>query len=212
MRPTAILPQVVLEIVVATRNQHKLLEFRRLLSQVPVRWRSLIDLQIDAEVAETGATFAANAAHKAREYCRLTGLPTLADDSGLTVDALGGRPGVRSARYAGPTATQFEQWRQLLQEMQAVSWKQRSAQFRCSLAIARPGHQKMITAEGLCPGMIALQPRGTGGFGYDPLFYLPEHAATMAELTPVQKDRISHRGHAARAIAPHIATLLGRDD
>lgn len=212
MRPTTILPHVVLEIVVATTNEHKLLEFRRLLSQIPVRWRSLIDLQIDAEVAETGATFAANAAHKAREYCRLSGLPTLADDSGLTVDALGGGPGVRSARYAGPNATQFEQWQQLLQEMQEVSWKQRSAQFRCALALARPGHQKLVTASGICPGLIALQPRGTNGFGYDSLFYLPEHAATMAELTPVQKDRISHRGRATRAIAPQIATLLGGDD
>ena len=89
-----------------------------------------------------------------------------------------------------------------------MCWEQRSAQFRCALALARPGNQELLTAQGVCPGLIALQPRGTSGFGYDPLFYLPKHAVTMAELTPVQKDRISHRGRAARAIAPQIATLL----
>ncbi len=204
--------EVILEIVIATSNQHKLLEFKRLLTQLPVRWRPLTDLQIDPEVAENGTTFAANAAHKAREYCRFSGLPTLADDSGLTVDVLGSRPGVHSARYAGPDATQAEQWHQLLHEMRAVPWEQRRAQFHCALALARPGHTKLVTAEGLCPGLIALQPRGTGGFGYDPLFYLPEYAGTMAELTPAQKDRISHRGQAARAIAPQIATLLGGED
>lgn len=198
----------VLEIVLATRNPHKMLEFKRMLGRLPVRWRALTDLQIDAEVAEKGASFAANAAHKAREYCRMSGITTLADDSGLTVDALGGRPGVHSARYAGTGATQAEQWRQLLHELQAVCWEQRSAQFRCALALARPGNQELLTAQGVCPGLIALQPRGTSGFGYDPLFYLPKHAVTMAELTPVQKDRISHRGRAARAIAPQIATLL----
>ena len=201
-----------MEIVLATHNRHKLLEFRRLLVRLPVRWLALTDLRIDAEVAERGTTFANNAAHKAREYCRLSGFPALADDSGLTVDALGGRPGVRSARYTGPGATQAEQWQRLLHEMRAVSWEQRGAQFRCALALARPGHPKLATAEGICTGLIALQPRGADGFGYDPLFYLPEHAATMAELTPVQKDRISHRGRAAHAIAPQIATLLGGGD
>ena len=106
----------VLEIVLATRNRHKLLEFKRLLTRLWVRWLRLTDLRIDAEVAENGVTFAQNAAQKAREYCRLSGLPTLADDSGLTVDALGGRPGVHSARYGGPGATQAAQWQQLLRE------------------------------------------------------------------------------------------------
>jgi len=198
----------VLEIVLATRNPHKILEFKRLLGRLPVRWLTLTDLQIDTEVAEKGASFATNAAHKAREYCRKSGITTLADDSGLTVDALGGRPGVHSARYAGPGATQAEQWQQLLHELQAVCWEQRGAQFRCALALARPGNEKLLTAHGICPGLIALQPRGTSGFGYDPLFYLLKHAVTMAELTPEQKDRISHRGRAARAIVPHIATLL----
>ncbi len=201
----------VLEIVLATRNRHKLLEFKRLLTRLWVRWLRLTDLRIDAEVAENGVTFAQNAAQKAREYCRLSGLPTLADDSGLTVDALGGRPGVHSARYGGPGATQAAQWQQLLREMRAVPWGQRGAQFRCALALARPGHPELLTAQGVCHGMIALQPRGTGGFGYDPLFYLPECGVTKAELTPEQKDRISHRGRAARAIAPQIAALLARE-
>ena len=201
----------VLEIVLATRNRHKLLEFKRLLTRLRVRWLMLTDLRIDAEIAENGVTFTANAARKAREYCRLSGLPTLADDSGLTVDALGGRPGVHSARYAGPGATQAEQWQLLLREMQAAPWEQRSAQFRCALALARPGRPELLTAEGDCAGMIALQPHGVGGFGYDPLFYLPERGVTMAELTPVQKDRISHRGRAARAIVPQIAALLARE-
>ncbi|HJO33292.1 MAG: RdgB/HAM1 family non-canonical purine NTP pyrophosphatase [Anaerolineales bacterium] len=202
----------VLEIVLATRNRHKLLEFKRLLTRLRVRWLRLTDLRIDAEVAENGITFAANAACKAREYCHLSGLPTLADDSGLTVDALGGRPGVHSARYAGPGATQAEQWQQLLREMQAAPWEQRNAQFHCALALARPDHPELLTAEGDCAGMIALQPRGAGGFGYDPLFYLPERGVTMAELTPEQKDRISHRGRAARAIAPQIAALLAQEN
>ena len=173
-----------------------------------MRWRALTDFQIDADVTEKGTTFPANAAHKAREYCRLSGLPTLADDSGLTVDALGGRPGVYSARYAGPGATQAEQWQRLLHEMHGIPESDRGAQFHCALAFARPGHLELVTAKGICAGLIALQPQGAGGFGYDPLFYLPKLTTTMAELTPLQKDRISHRGRAARAIAPLIAALL----
>lgn len=197
-----------MEILLGTGNRHKLLELQRLLAQLPLRWHTLTDLQIDTDVEEKGTTFAANAAHKARAYCRRSGLPTLADDSGLAVDALSGRPGVRSARYAGPNATQTEQWQKLLYEMRTISWELRSAQFHCALALAIPGYTKLVTAEGICSGLIAMQPCGTGGFGYDPLFYIPEHAATIAELTSIDKDKISHRGRAARAIAPQISALL----
>ena len=197
-----------MRIVLATENHHKLLEFQRILHKSQIQWITLTDLQITSNIAENGVTFAENAELKAREICRIADLPTLADDSGLTVDALGGRPGVHTARYGGPKATQSQQLKQLLNEMQTKAWETRSAQFRCAVALAIPGLPTMVTAEGVCPGVIALQPRGRYGFGYDPIFYLPEHRQTMAELTPLQKDRISHRGLAARSISNKIHKLL----
>ena len=197
-----------MKIVLATENHHKLLEFQRILHKSQIQWITLTDLQIASNISENGVTFAENAEIKAREICHITGLPALADDSGLTVDALGGRPGVHTARYGGPKATQSQQLKQLLNEMRTEAWANRSAQFRCALALAIPGLPTMVTAEGVCPGVIALQPRGKYGFGYDPIFYLPEHRQTMAELTPLQKDRISHRGLAARSISNKIHKLL----
>src|SRR5690606_23017917 len=133
---------------------------------------------------------------KARGYAEMTGLWTLADDSGLEVDALDGRPGVYSARYAGPGRSDQDRYRALLAELQAIPDAARTARFRCVVAIALPFGQ-VYTAEGAIEGVIIDQPRGDGGFGYDPIFYIPEHNATMAELPAATKNRISHRGQAA---------------
>ena len=153
---------------------------------------------IQGSVAETGRTFTENAIQKATAYARLSGLWTWADDSGLEVDALGGEPGIHSARYAGPDASDEDRYRLLLRRLAHVPPGQRSARFRCVVALATP-EGRVETAEGRCEGEIALAPRGAHGFGYDPIFYLPERGKTMAELPLEEKNRISHRGQAARA-------------
>lgn len=183
-------------LLVATRNQGKLRELRRLLAGAPYRLVSLDEAGIETEVEETGATLEENAALKARAYCLLSGLPTLADDSGLEVEALGGAPGVHSSRWAGQGATDADRIAFLLRKLENVKGPWR-ARFRCVIAVAWPG-EAVELYEGVCPGVIVPKPRGEGGFGYDPVFYLPELGRTMAQLSPEEKDRVSHRGRAAR--------------
>ena len=161
------------------------------------------------EVDETGFTFAENASLKAETYARLTGLWTWADDSGLEVDALGGRPGVYSARYGGPGLSDRDRYLKLLAELRQVPAAQRTARFRCVVAIALPGGP-IYCAEGAVEGLIVDQPRGQDGFGYDPVFFVPEHGATMAELLPAVKNRISHRALAAASAARLLSVLLAR--
>jgi XTP/dITP diphosphohydrolase len=163
---------------------------------------------IDIEVEETGSTFAENARLKATAYARASGLLTLADDSGLEVDALSGEPGTRSARYAGQGASDEDRYRLLLSKLEGVSWEGRTARFRCVIAVARPQGEVRI-AEGTCEGVIAFEPKGEHGFGYDPVFYTPEHGQTMAELEPEVKNRISHRARAARGARRILQELLG---
>lgn len=191
-----------LTLVMATRNPGKVRELRALLQDLGVELLSLADFPELPEVAETGATFAENAALKAQEVARLTRRPALADDSGLEVEALGGRPGVFSARYAQDRTAQAvptddDNWRKLLDEMQGVPRERRQARFVCEIALALPDG-RLWRAYGECPGIIALEPRGEHGFGYDPVFWVPEYERTMAELGPQVKNRISHR---ARALA-----------
>ena len=194
----------------ATRNQGKVREYQRLLASLPVEITYLDQEGIDRQIAETGSTFADNAVQKARGDARLSGLLTLADDSGLEVDALAGEPGVHSARYAGEGATDEQRYRLLLERLKGVRWEDRTARFRCVIAVAEP-EGEIHTAEGVCEGLIALAPAGEFGFGYDPVFYLPEHDKTMAQLDPEVKNRISHRARAARKIRPVLARLLRRD-
>ncbi len=155
------------------------------------------DIGIKQEINETGKTFEENALLKAKAYASLSNLTTLADDSGLEVDALNGEPGVRSARYAGEGAPQAKLIDYLLQKLSGIPWEERDARFKCVIAIASPDGE-MITCHGECQGIITFEPKGKEGFGYDPVFYLPELDKTMAELTMKEKNKVSHRGKAAK--------------
>jgi XTP/dITP diphosphohydrolase len=203
-----------MKILVATHNAGKLREYAELLADVapggkPVEWVSLADLGIEADVEETGATFEENARLKAVAYARQSGLLTLADDSGLEVDALDGGPGVRSARYGGPGLDDAGRYRLLLENLEGVHDAERGARFRCVVAVGTP-EGEVHTAEGICEGRIAHQPRGEHGFGYDPVFYVEARGATMAELGPAVKNRISHRARALEAIRPTLLGVIAR--
>jgi XTP/dITP diphosphohydrolase len=196
------------KLLVATHNRGKVREFAEMLADLAIEWLTLDDVGITADVPETGDTFYDNAVLKAQSYAAETGLLTLADDSGLEVDALGGEPGVYSARYGGPGLTHADRYRLLLRALQDVPWERRTARFRCVIALARPDGSLVGTAEGVCAGMIAWEPAGDGGFGYDPVFYLPEWEQTMAQVGSAVKHRISHRGEAMRAIEPLLRRVL----
>ena len=202
-------------VVLASRNRHKLEELARMLGGLPVRLRALDEVAPDApELAEDGETFEDNARSKAFEAAALTRLPVLADDSGLEVDALGGAPGVRSARFAGAHGETAANNALLLERLEGVPEPERTARFRCVVAFAAPavvdaaGRPLVRTFEGACEGLIALAPRGRGGFGYDPLFLLPDRGLTVAELSPEEKDAVSHRGRAVAALAGYLAGYL----
>ncbi len=193
-----------MELFVATRNAGKIREYRALLASLPARPLFPPDLGLQVEVAEDGASYAENARIKALAYAqalRERGVQAvvLADDSGLEVDALDGAPGIRSARYT--FGTDAERFATLLKHLDGVPWEQRTARFRCVLAIVTP-EGEFHTTEGVCEGVIATAPAGEGGFGYDPVFYLPEMGCTMAELSAEMKNRISHRARAVQAALP----------
>ncbi|MBM4423310.1 MAG: XTP/dITP diphosphatase [Chloroflexi bacterium] len=183
------------KLIIASNNAGKIKEIAEILGDLPLDCLSLKEAGISQEVVETGDTYAANALLKAIAACREANLPTLGDDSGLEVDALGGRPGLYSARYAGPNAGNAERWAKLLSELKDVEWEKRTARFRCAVALAAPGREPQVV-EGACEGIIAFAPRGSGGFGYDPLFFMPDHNCTMAELPKEVKNRVSHRARA----------------
>ncbi len=184
------------KILLATNNRAKVKEYAKLLQGIPYRIVSLEDMHISEQVEETGTSFEENAILKARRYAELSGLTTIADDSGLEVDALGGEPGVRSARYAGEGASDKERIDFLLNKLVDVPWEKRLAQFRCVIAIAYPDGKVQI-CQGQCRGILTFKPLGDNGFGYDPVFYLPDLHKTMAELSMSEKNVISHRGQAA---------------
>ena len=187
-------------LLIATRNAGKLREISGLIAGAPFRTVSLAHVGIDREVEETGDTFEANATLKASTYARLSGLPTLADDSGLEVDALGGEPGVRSARYAGDDATDADRVAFLLGRLQNEGAGPWPARFRCVIAIAWR-HDDIELHTGVCEGVVIDSPRGSSGFGYDPVFLIAELGRTMAELSQAEKNRVSHRGMAVRKAA-----------
>jgi len=197
------------KLLIATHNQGKIREYRGLLAGLPLAVTWLDDEGVTFEVDETGATFMENASLKAETYARLTGLWTWADDSGLEVDALGGRPGVFSARYGGPGLSDHARYRRLLEELGALPTAARTARFRCVVAIAMPGGP-IYTAEGTVEGLIVDEPRGQDGFGYDPVFFVPDYGATLAELSPLVKNRISHRAVAAAHAAKVLSVLLAQ--
>jgi XTP/dITP diphosphohydrolase len=189
-------------IVVATRNHGKLHEFRNLLLPLKSEILSLRDVSISDEIEESGQTFAENARLKAVGYSRLTQFPVLADDSGLEVEALGGQPGIHSARYAGPAASDADRIKKLLDELKKAGGG-RNARFVCALALAKDG-VLLQEAHGKCRGIIIDDPRGTNGFGYDPVFLFPEIDKTFAELSDSEKNQHSHRARAVSALLVSI--------
>lgn len=194
--------------IIATHNTHKLAELSRILEPLGIEAVTDKDLGISLpEVEETGTTFAENAYLKAASACAVTGLPAIADDSGLTVDALDGAPGIYSARYAGPNGTDKECNDKLLAALKDVPFEKRTAQFVCAVCCVFPDGSDPITAEGTVHGRIGYEERGTNGFGYDPLFLVGEK--TTAELTPAEKDAISHRGEALRRFRVLLEKRLG---
>jgi XTP/dITP diphosphohydrolase len=190
--------------VLATRNPHKGAELAALLGDLGIRIRTLAEFPDAPTVVEDGDTCQANAVKKATALARHTGLPAVADDTGLEVDALGGRPGVHAARYAGEGATYENNWRKLIRELEGVPKERRRARFITVVAVAMPS-AKVAIAEGSLEGLITEAPAGTQGFGYDPVFFVPEVGKTLAQLTPAEKNRISHR---ARAFAKVREILL----
>ena len=195
------------KLLLATNNPGKAAEFRQLLEGCGWEIVTPAELGLTLEIEETGQTYTENATMKAVEYAKASGLVTLADDSGLEVDALGGRPGPLSARYAGPDRTDEERVRALLEELAGVPDEQRTARFRAVIAIAEPGGRVEL-AGGTVEGRIAHEPRGENGFGYDPVFLLPERGMTTAELPPDEKNAVSHRGAAARNAQAVLERML----
>ena len=195
------------KLLIATKNPGKVREYRELLADLPFEVVSLAEAGVDVDVEETGATFEENALLKARTYARLSGLLTWADDSGLAVDALDGWPGVHSARHAGPDATDADRIHILLQRLADVPASERTAAFHCVVAIATPDGRAWTT-DGMCPGVIIDEPAGSGGFGYDPVFFVPHLGKTFAQLSSAEKNAISHRGVAARKAATLLAQLV----
>ncbi|MDP3089693.1 MAG: XTP/dITP diphosphatase [Nitrospira sp.] len=186
---------MISEVVLATRNRHKVEELAALLGDLGIRIRTLADFPHAPEVEEDGATCEANAIKKACEIARATGLTAVADDTGLEVDALDGRPGVYAARYAGEHATYEDNCRKLVQELEGVPHERRTARFITVAAIAVPGEPVQVT-QGVLTGYITDKASGSKGFGYDPVFYVPDLKATLAEISAEQKNRISHRAKA----------------
>ena len=193
--------------VLATHNPGKLKEMSSILSRFGVEVVSPKELGITVDVEETGTTFAENAMLKAKTICAAAGLPAIADDSGLCVDALNGGPGVYSARYGGEGLDDKGRYMLLLNNMRGQTT--RAAHFTCSIACAFPNGDT-LTAEGRCDGTIAFAPMGEGGFGYDPVFFVPEKAKTFGQLTAEEKSTISHRGKALKSFAEKLETYLGK--
>lgn len=192
-------------IVLATRNRHKLIELRRLLDAVGVELVGLDEAAPGSpELVEDAETFAGNARSKARQAAAVTGLTALADDSGLEVDALGGAPGVRSARFAGGHGDAKANTALLLERLRGVPDAARTARFRCVIALFDPATGEERLFEGACEGRIAHAERGHGGFGYDPVFFLPDRGLTVAELEDREKDAISHRGRAVARLVDYL--------
>ena len=182
-----------MKLVLASKNKKKLAELNDILSQLGIEVCSEAEAGVDVEVEETGTTFEENALLKARAVCEASGLPAVADDSGLCVDALGGAPGVYSARYGGPGLDDVGRYQLLLENMRGML--DRRCKFVSAICCCFPDGE-VITARGECPGTLAYAPKGEDGFGYDPIFFLPERKKTFAELTAEEKNAISHRGRA----------------
>jgi XTP/dITP diphosphohydrolase len=196
------------ELVVATANAGKLREFRALLAGLPFKLSGLAELGLPSP-DETGSTFVANAALKARHAARLSGSAAVADDSGIEVDALDGAPGIYSARYAGPDTDDAANNAKLIRALDGLPPDQRAARYRCALVFLEACDAQPLVAEASWEGVLLEMPRGAGGFGYDPYFWLPELGRTAAELSPEEKNRLSHRGKAMRTLRDLLQRRFG---
>jgi XTP/dITP diphosphohydrolase len=196
------------KLLIGTNNPDKLAELREIFADIPVHLTSPHEEGLTLDPEETGATFAENAILKARIFAQATGLPALADDSGLEVDAMGGEPGIYSARY-GDTAKNDHvgRYRIVLDRLRETPWAERTARFRCVLAVVTP-EAVLGVVDGAVEGFIAYEPKGHNGFGYDPIFFVPELNLNLAEISAAEKHAISHRGRAARAAIPLIRQLF----
>lgn len=198
-----------MKLLVATHNKGKLAEYRRLLEDIPFEWLTLSDVGIDAEVDETGTTFEQNAELKAAQYSQMTGLLTLADDSGLEVDAIEGRPGVYSARYGGPGLDDAGRRHYLLKELEGVPFEQRTARFICVIALYVPQMRVARFVDGICEGYVTLEEHDAGrGFGYDAIFQPEGYQQTFGELGDDIKHTISHRALAASKLPQLIKSVI----
>jgi XTP/dITP diphosphohydrolase len=195
-------------LLLATNNAGKLAEYDALLEGCGWKVVTSADIGVDLDVDETGATYDANATMKARRGAEASGLVTLADDSGIEIEAMGGEPGVRSARFLGEDASYAERFAEIERRLADVPRERRRARFRCVIAVADPRTGAVRCAEGEVFGLIAEAPRGEGGFGYDPIFWVPQHSATMAELLDHQKNIISHRAGAVAGARQILKELL----
>jgi len=198
----------MISLVLATRNRHKVEELSALLRELPVKILSFHDFPDMPDVLEDGTTLTENAIKKASAVASFTGLPSLADDTGLEVEALGGAPGVRSARFAGEPPNWEENNRKLLSDLNGIDGSGRAAAFRCVVALAVPG-ERVRTVEGVTRGVILESPRGQGGFGYDPLFLPEGHELTYAEMPSEEKNAVSHRGKAITGARRLVMELVG---
>ena len=197
------------KLLIATTNAHKARELAALLGDLPFQITTPQEEGIRLDVEETGSTFEENATLKAQAFAKASGLLSLADDSGIEVDALGGAPGIYSSRYAGPGATDEDRVQFLLEKLRNVPVEERQGRFRCVVAVADP-EGGVSLFQGTVEGAIAFQPAGANGFGYDPIFLLPDRQCTTAQLSPEEKNRISHRGQAAWAAADALRRMTAQ--
>lgn len=194
-------------LIFATGNEHKMVEIREILGELPVEILSMKDVGIKADIVENGNTFEENALIKAKEVCKLAGEMVLADDSGLEIDYLNGEPGIYSARYMGEDTSYRIKNQNLIDRLEGVPDEKRTARFVCAIAAAFPDGRSFVV-RGTIEGIIGYEERGTNGFGYDPIFYLPERGESTAEIPPEEKNSISHRGNALRK----MKELLEREE
>lgn len=194
-------------IILATNNKSKVKEISEMMSGSDITFESLADAGINVEVEETGTTFEENALLKAREICKLSGKPTISDDSGLEIDALDGAPGIYSSRFMGEDTSYDIKNNALIEKLENVADTDRTARFRCCMALVLPDGREFVT-EGAMEGIIAREPKGINGFGYDPILFIPEYNRTSAELSSEEKNNISHRGEALRKMIEVIKKEL----
>jgi XTP/dITP diphosphohydrolase len=195
------------KIVIATENKGKIKEFQEMFASKGIEVQSLLDLSFPGEIEETGSTFEENAIIKAQALADYYKQTVIADDSGLEIDALGGEPGIYSARYAGASKNDQANIEKVLHKLEGVPDEKRSARFVCAIAVVTP-NEEPVTFRGTCEGVIAQEQSGTNGFGYDPIFYLPEYQKTMAQLASDEKNKISHRAHAIKQLMTNIDEVI----